>query len=71
MSINDIIDYILSTPENSNPNVLKGMIELMLTSLAGLEDVNIINPEDGQILMFDANSNKWINTNIYDQIIIT
>jgi len=44
MSMAEVIDYILHTPENSNPNVLRDMIDVMLTSLAGLRDVNILDP---------------------------
>jgi len=44
MSMAEVIDYILHTPENSNPNVLRDMIDVMLTSLAGLRDVSILDP---------------------------
>lgn len=70
MSMSEVIDYILHTPENSNPNVLRDMIDVMLTSLAGLKDIAITDPEGDQILLYDSSLNKWINVNIYDKIII-
>lgn len=70
MSMAEVIDYILHTPENSNPNVLRDMIDVMLTSLAGLRDVSILNPQPNQFLFFDETLSKWVNVNIYDKIII-
>lgn len=70
MSMSEVIDYILHTPENSNPNILRDMIDVMLTSLAGLRDVGVYDPINNQILMFDGAQNKWINVNIFDKIII-
>lgn len=70
MSMSEVIDYILHTPENSNPNVLRDMIDVMLTSLAGLRDIAITDPEGDQILLYDSGLNKWINVNIYDKIIV-
>lgn len=31
------------------------------STLAGLDDVNISSPSDGQILRYDATSDKWVN----------
>ena len=31
-------------------------------SLVGLTDVNISSPTDGQVLVYDANTQKWINS---------
>ena len=70
MSMAEVIDYILHTPENSNPNVLRDMIDVMLTSLAGLRDVSILDPQPNQFLCFDETLGKWVNVNIYDKIII-
>ena len=70
MSMAEVIDYILHTPENSNPNVLRDMIDVMLTSLAGLRDVSILDPQPNQFLYFDGTLGKWVNVNIYDKIII-
>ena len=70
MSMSEVIDYILHTPENSNPNILRDMIDVMLTSLAGLKDVGVYDPINNQILMFDGAQNKWINVNIFDKIIV-
>lgn len=70
MSMSEVIDYILHTPENSNPNILRDMIDVMLTSLAGLRDVGVYDPINNQILMFDGAQNKWINVNIFDKIIV-
>lgn len=33
------------------------------SSLAGLSDVNLVTPTDGQILTYDGNSSKWVNAN--------
>ena len=31
------------------------------TTLAGLDDVNLSSPSDGQILQYDNNTSKWVN----------
>lgn len=31
------------------------------SSLAGLSDVNLTSPTDGQVLTYDGNSSKWVN----------
>ena len=33
------------------------------SSLAGLSDVNLTTPTDGQVLTYDGNSSKWVNAN--------
>ena len=33
------------------------------SSLAGLSDVNLTTPSDGQVLTYDSNSSKWVNAN--------
>ena len=33
------------------------------SSLAGLTDVNLTTPTDGQVLTYDGNSSKWVNAN--------
>jgi len=34
------------------------------STLAGLDDVNLSSPSDGQILIYNATSNKWVNGGI-------
>ena len=33
------------------------------SSLAGLSDVNLTTPSDGQVLTYDGNTSKWVNAN--------
>lgn len=40
MTKDEIIDYVLNSPENTNPNVLKGMLD-QLDSGGGNEDFSI------------------------------
>ena len=32
------------------------------SSLAGLSDVNITSPQDGDLLIYDGTNNKWVNS---------
>ena len=71
MDMEDIIDYVTTTPENPNPNVLRTMISTMLSTFAGLADVDITDPSDKQFLYYDIDSHKWVNGDLSDLIIIT
>jgi len=70
-------NYHLSKPEASDPfgnfrqsyNDNLDIIDANLgggggsSSLAGLTDVDLTTPTDGQVLTYDGNNSKWINAN--------
>ncbi len=41
------------------------------SSLAGLDDTTITTPQDGDILVYDGNTNKWINSEPVTTITLT
>jgi len=70
-------NYNLTKPEASDPfadfradyNDNLDIIDANLgggggsSSLAGLSDVNLTTPTDGQVLTYDGNSSEWVNAN--------
>ena len=70
-------NYNLYQPDATDPfedfrsefNANMGIIDNNLgggggsSSLAGLSDVNLTTPTDGQVLTYDGNSSKWVNAN--------
>lgn len=51
MTKQEIIDYVMNTPANTNPNVLSGMLDSIANAGGGTLRVNItsFNPTDGSV----------------------
>ena len=64
MDNNEIIDYVMHTPNNSNPNVMRGILEKSSGGNSGWKEVNFsdidftFNPRTDWIL----NKRVWLNT---------
>lgn len=67
MNINDILNYVKHTPNNTNPNVLSGMLESLISDNADFSDLKgyTVNFDWEQATASDCNIDIVTTSGVY------
>lgn len=68
MTINDILDYVMTTPHNTNRQVLKGMLEKLTSDAAA--DADADDPVAESITITENGITTAPEGTVYDEVVV-